>query len=499
MVAYFIDPVTRNRTSEISEAEFGVYKLVIRIDDREEYFLSRMSILRMGNDRKLFDIKLFRKVQGMSVSLRTQDAFSFLKDKPNPIQTKKPFIHPENGSTTDTHRLEQSMQLSWRDIQEAYEEAIDIEGSILLPKRSKKGLQKKVSFSDNEQTSEYKRLKKVKQEESDFCPICYCPCNEISGKPANCIHKFCFHCIEEWTKVTNACPLCKVEFSFIKKFNNGLFEEKVKVEAKKQIHEEEDDSLMRLIENADDYCYFCEGTDNTNFLLICDKCHTKCCHSTCLDPPVEFIPEGDWFCDYCVADHGIRSENPTSNLFARKDIRRGRSRNRARSRTGRQQFRNLGGSRSNSRRSEDSRSEVRANPRPPRRRQIIEEEHETSIVRTRRHYREEENQQRLSSRSEINDRQRGNRKESLEIEMDRLAEEINSVIRERSRTERRTQNRNTRRRGAQTVEPDGLLDDYDTGCFDLNDLLPNRTATYSIRRSTRNRLLNSALNEAYMG
>ena len=487
MTAYFLRPATHETKREISEQEFSYHSLVIRIDEKEEYRLKNYSVLRASPNGKLFDIKLYRKIQGMSVKYRQPAAFSYLKSMSMLPSNKEVFKIPENGSTLATLQQEQSAQISWQDIEDAYDEAKDNEDSILLPKRSKKCLQKKVSFSDTEQTSDYKRLKKIKQEDKEFCSICYCTCNEITGRPSDCSHRFCFTCIEEWTKITNACPLCKVEFTYIKKYTDGLFTDRVKVEAKKQVHEEEDDSLLQMIENADDYCYFCERTDNTNILLICDKCHTKCCHSTCLDPPMEFIPEGDWFCDYCVVDHGVRSENPTANLFARRDMGRSRSRNRTRRRTGRRQFRSLGGSRSNSRRTEESRVEPTNNTRTRRRRPIVEENSDTtSIVRTRRYYREQENQT------------QDDRRESLDIELDRLVEEMNTVIRERSRPARRNRSRSNRRRNMPTAERRPIVDEYDTGCFDLNDLIPNRTSRYNIRRSTQNRLLNTALNEAYM-
>ena len=45
-------------------------------------------------------------------------------------------------------------------------------------------------------------------------------------------------------------------------------------------------------------CYVCGGKDARNKQLFCEMC---CCstHFWCLIPPIEVVPEGDWFCDDC--------------------------------------------------------------------------------------------------------------------------------------------------------------------------------------------------------
>eukprot|EP01138_Halocafeteria_seosinensis_P010880 gb/GECG01011113.1/.p1 GENE.gb/GECG01011113.1/~~gb/GECG01011113.1/.p1 ORF type:complete len:441 (+),score=71.99 gb/GECG01011113.1/:1-1323(+) len=50
--------------------------------------------------------------------------------------------------------------------------------------------------------------------DSDTCCICLEPITEL-GKINGCSHLFCYQCIEEWSKVTNLCPLCKVKFTQI--------------------------------------------------------------------------------------------------------------------------------------------------------------------------------------------------------------------------------------------------------------------------------------------
>jgi len=64
------------------------------------------------------------------------------------------------------------------------------------------------------------------------------------AKLNSCTHVFCFDCIKEWSIVTNECPYCKQRFSEITKYNieeNGNLTkiDSLKVEFKKQVHEEE--------------------------------------------------------------------------------------------------------------------------------------------------------------------------------------------------------------------------------------------------------------------
>ena len=46
------------------------------------------------------------------------------------------------------------------------------------------------------------------------CTICLGPFENMSSTGI-CIHKFCFTCLLEWTKIRHACPLCKIKFESI--------------------------------------------------------------------------------------------------------------------------------------------------------------------------------------------------------------------------------------------------------------------------------------------
>lgn len=55
------------------------------------------------------------------------------------------------------------------------------------------------------------------------------------------MHKYCYRCIKDWSKVTNKCPLCKREFHCIDKKNKkGKSLYKLKVKNKEFKIEEED-------------------------------------------------------------------------------------------------------------------------------------------------------------------------------------------------------------------------------------------------------------------
>lgn len=96
--------------------------------------------------------------------------------------------------------------------------------------------------------------------------------------------------------------MCKIDINKIIKIEKNKKTEEINIESKKiKIDEEVDEEL----ENADSYCYKCRSEDNSNVLLVCDNCVRKCCHTFCLDPPLEFIPLDNWYCDYCVIQEGV--------------------------------------------------------------------------------------------------------------------------------------------------------------------------------------------------
>ncbi|ORZ23543.1 regulator of chromosome condensation 1/beta-lactamase-inhibitor protein II [Absidia repens] len=49
---------------------------------------------------------------------------------------------------------------------------------------------------------------------------------------------------------------------------------------------------------TDDLCVKCHKEENDEQLLLCDKCDSPM-HTYCADPPLDSIPEGEWYCDTC--------------------------------------------------------------------------------------------------------------------------------------------------------------------------------------------------------
>ena len=60
-------------------------------------------------------------------------------------------------------------------------------------------------------------------------------------------------------------------------------------------------------------CEVCGSRDQDESMLLCDGCN-KGHHTFCCEPPIEVVPEGDWYCDKCADTLGIdRSEQSQSD------------------------------------------------------------------------------------------------------------------------------------------------------------------------------------------
>uniref|UniRef100_A0A8D3AJX5 Bromodomain adjacent to zinc finger domain 2B n=1 Tax=Scophthalmus maximus TaxID=52904 RepID=A0A8D3AJX5_SCOMX len=63
------------------------------------------------------------------------------------------------------------------------------------------------------------------------------------------------------------------------------------------------------------HCHHCQKGDNEELLLLCDGCD-KGCHTYCHKPKITTVPDGDWFCPYCVAkvhQHGKKGSDVKRN------------------------------------------------------------------------------------------------------------------------------------------------------------------------------------------
>ena len=79
-----------------------------------------------------------------------------------------------------------------------------------------------------------------------------------------------------------------------------------------------------LVVDEDEPCRRCERTRNPERMLICDKC-SSAYHMECLNPPLQRIPPGKWFCEECMPSllkSGSVAPTPESHKKKHKDDNR---------------------------------------------------------------------------------------------------------------------------------------------------------------------------------
>lgn len=47
--------------------------------------------------------------------------------------------------------------------------------------------------------------------------------------------------------------------------------------------------------HSNEGCLKCGKDNDHSHLLLCEVCNDEC-HTYCLDPPLDYVPEGDFFC-----------------------------------------------------------------------------------------------------------------------------------------------------------------------------------------------------------
>mmetsp|Transcript_36862 Transcript_36862/g.41174 ORF Transcript_36862/g.41174 Transcript_36862/m.41174 type:complete len:880 (+) Transcript_36862:49-2688(+) len=104
----------------------------------------------------------------------------------------------------------------------------------------------------------------------------------------------CKYCGKFWSKygLKTHEKFCNIDGS-----KNGQKINNMKKSGKKNNREStlSDDSSVTSTESG---CQVCGFDDDHANLLLCEGCETEL-HTYCLNPPLEKVPEGDWFCDSC--------------------------------------------------------------------------------------------------------------------------------------------------------------------------------------------------------
>ena len=128
------------------------------------------------------------------------------------------------------------------------------------------------SYSVTVATMEYKRLKTISSE---------IPTNEFTreenAKLSRLINKFGKDFQKISLKMKRTKADCMRNYYYWKRTNREAY-----AELKKRW--------------KSDYCAICEDGGD---MLVCDGCE-HAYHPGCLNPPLKKVPEGDWFCPYCV-------------------------------------------------------------------------------------------------------------------------------------------------------------------------------------------------------
>lgn len=132
------------------------------------------------------------------------------------------------------------------------------------------------NFPSSSNPSTSKELEDVYESDSsdssdvEKCPICLLAfsSNQEIGKPAICDHKFCFPCIQEWSKVVQTCPIDRKEFQEILVYGDLECDHLLRsVAVKERV------ALNELI-TAEEFtsCEICRTTDREDCMLLCDGC-----------------------------------------------------------------------------------------------------------------------------------------------------------------------------------------------------------------------------------
>tara|TARA_B100000674_G_C37177706_1_gene618227 strand:- start:90 stop:443 length:354 start_codon:yes stop_codon:yes gene_type:complete len=99
-----------------------------------------------------------------------------------------------------------------------------------------------------------------------------------------------FHrgCIAKWLKLNNTCPKCRAP---VRQFGGRRLQDR------NLIRQGEEELALPYTVMVCEHCGSGEAEDR---MILCDSCD-RGFHTFCLDPPLDAVPSGEWFCATCTA------------------------------------------------------------------------------------------------------------------------------------------------------------------------------------------------------
>lgn len=61
------------------------------------------------------------------------------------------------------------------------------------------------------------------------------------------------------------------------------------------------ENVIDGLNEVDKVCYVCNTHESPDKLMICDSCDFKICHTYCLENPIKWIPEENFYCSDCCS------------------------------------------------------------------------------------------------------------------------------------------------------------------------------------------------------
>ena len=160
-----------------------------------------------------------------------------------------------------------------------------------------------------------------------YCVICdptnECPANDLNCGLSNCEHEFHYECIQNWvTKRVSTCPVCRADVKSLRRTVVVGGEPQIfLVKVKKKLFEEDESDILYVVQFLSDsedglddvICHICLENDRGHELMLCSSrgCESAA-HFDCLDPPLDRVPDDDWFCPACKSKDTERDARVTT-------------------------------------------------------------------------------------------------------------------------------------------------------------------------------------------